>query len=63
MSTTTMPEFEALINIQWAMKVGAPSYDQAHELVLETVNKLLNDVEHRYQEISDESIDIDLTQL
>lgn len=61
MSTTTMPEFEALINIQWAMKVGAASYDQAHDLVVETVNKLLNDV--RYQEISDESIDIDLTQL
>lgn len=61
MSTTTMPEFEAFINIQWTMKVGAPSYDQAHDLVVETVNKLLNDV--RYQEISDESIDIDLTQL
>lgn len=61
MSTTTMPEFEALINIQWAMKVGAPSYDQAHDLVVETVNSLLKDV--RYQEISAESIDIDLTQL
>lgn len=54
----TMPEFEASINIQWAMKVGAPSYELAHELVVETVNNLLSNV--RYQEISDESIDIDL---
>lgn len=53
-----MPQFEAHINIQWAMTVGAASYELAHELVVETVNNLLKDV--RYQEISDESIDIDL---
>ncbi len=58
MSTTTMPEFEALINIQWAMKVGAPSYELAHELTKEIVDKLLSD--DRFQEISGESIDIDL---
>ena len=58
MSTTTMPEYDALINIQWAIRVGAPSYDLAKEQVIETVNNLLSDV--RYQEISDESIDIEI---
>jgi len=61
MSTTTMPEFDAFINIQWKMRVGEASYDLAHELVVETVNNLLSEV--RFQEISAESIDIDLTQL
>ena len=61
MSTTTMPEYDALINIQWAIRVGAPSYDLAKEQVIETVNNLLSDV--RYQEISDESIDIDLKEI
>lgn len=61
MSTTTMPEFDAFINIQWTMRVGEASYDLARELVVETVNNLLSDV--RYQEISDESIDIELKQL
>lgn len=53
-----MPQFEASINIQWAMTVGAPSYELARELVVETVNNLLSNV--RYQEISDESIDIEI---
>lgn len=55
----TMPEFDVFVNIQWTMRVGAPTYEQANELAKEIVNKLLSDV--RYQEISDETIDIELT--
>ena len=56
-----MPKYEASIDIQWKMIVGAASYELARELVIETVNSLLNDV--RYQEISDESIDIDIREI
>jgi hypothetical protein len=54
-----MPEFDVFANIQWTMRVGAPTWEQANELAREIVNKLLSDV--RYQEISDESIDIEVT--
>lgn len=55
----TMPEFDVFANIQWTMRVGAPTWEQANELAREIVEKLLSDV--RYQEISGETIDIEVT--
>lgn len=55
----TMPEFDVFANIQWTMRVGAPTWEQANELATEIVNKLLSDV--RFQEISGETIDIEVT--
>ena len=56
-----MPQFDVLVNIQWSLRVGAPSWDQAKDLVNDTVDQLLSDV--RYQEIRDESIDIDIREV
>ena len=56
-----MPEYKSIVNIQWAIKVAAPSYELAEEQIREIVNGLLPDI--RYQEISDESIDVDIKKL
>lgn len=56
-----MPQFDVSVNIQWSLRVGAPSWDQAKDLVNDTVDQLLSDV--RYQEIRDESIDIDIREV
>lgn len=54
-----IPQFDVFVNIQWTMRVGAPTWEQANELAKQIVDRLLSDV--RYQEISDESIDIEVT--
>lgn len=55
-----MTRYQSIVNIQWAISTEAHSYELAEENIKEIVNSLLNDV--RYQEISDESIDIDITE-
>lgn len=53
-----MTRYQSIVNVQWAISTEAHSYELARENIVEIVNRLLNDV--RYQEISDESIDIDI---
>ena len=56
-----MTRYKATAQIQWAISTEAPSYELANENIEEIVNNLLSD--DRFQEISDESIDIDITEV
>lgn len=54
-----MPLYDSYVNIQWAIRVTAPNEEIAKEQVKQITLSLLNDI--RYEDISDESIDIDIT--
>lgn len=56
-----MTRYKSIVNIQWAISTDAPSYELANQNIREIVFSILNDV--RYQEISDESIDIDVVEV
>ncbi len=56
-----MTKYKSIVNIQWAISTEAPSYELANENIKEIVNSLLSD--NRFQEISNESIDIDITEV
>lgn len=56
-----MPDYESIVNIQWAIKVTASSHELAQEQVRQITLSLLNDI--RYEDISDESIDIDIREV
>jgi hypothetical protein len=56
-----MPLYESIVNIQWAISTEAIDYTDAKAQIHQTVVSLLNDI--RYQEISDESIDIDVREV
>lgn len=56
-----MTKYKATAQIQWAISTEAPSYELANENIKEIVNSLLSD--DRFQEISDESIDIDIKEI
>lgn len=56
-----MTRYKATAQIQWAISTEAPSYELANENIKEIVNSLLSD--GRFQEISYESIDIDVVEV
>lgn len=56
-----MTRYKTTAQIQWAINTEAPSYELANEKIKEIVNSLLSD--DRFQEISDESIDIDIKEI
>jgi hypothetical protein len=51
-------DYDSIVKIQWTIKVRAAGHEHAREQVKGIIESLLNDV--RYQDISDESIEIDL---
>lgn len=54
-----MTRYQSVVDIQWAISTEAHSDELARENILEIVKKLLDDI--RFQEISDESIDIEVS--
>jgi len=56
-----MATYKGLVTIEWALKFGAPNQELAREQIEELVNSLLSDA--RFQEISDESIDIEVREV
>lgn len=56
-----MPKYEGLVNIQWAITTDAADQTDAKEYIHQIVINALSNT--RYQEISDESIEIDIREI